>query len=183
MSMRAPGSEVTSPALGNQGMDVRIPFQIPPEGMQDADKARSKVFGLVKLEEHTQDDIPDRMKQAVKKGMVLKKKDAEFFRNGKDTMPVNAGNQFTGHTKSPFLIIHVATGRTETAFTGKRDKFKVPTMRAAKESAAKRRIMAMDHLVNVIQNIFARAEHILDVLIKSQKDKPPKPLMSEGQGS
>ena len=183
MSMRAPGSEVTSPALGNQGMDVRIPFQIPPEGMQDADKARSKVFGLVKLEEHTQDDIPDRMKQAVKKGMVLKKKDAEFFRNGKDTMPVNAGNQFTGHMKSPFLIIHVATGRTETAFTGKRDKFKVPTMRAAKESAAKRRIMAMDHLVNVIQNIFARAEHILDVLIKSQKDKPPKPLMSEGQGS
>ena len=81
MSMRAPGSEVTSPALGNQGMDVRIPFQIPPEGMRDADKARIKVFGLVKLEEHTQDDIPDRMEQAVKKGMVLKKKDAEFFRN------------------------------------------------------------------------------------------------------
>ena len=49
--------------------------------MRDADKARIKVFGLVKLEEHTQDDIPDRMKQAVKKGMVLKKKDAEFFRN------------------------------------------------------------------------------------------------------
>ncbi len=66
MSMRAPGSEVTGPALGNQGMDVRIPFQIPPEGMRDADKARIKVFGLVKLEEHTQDDIPDRMEQAVK---------------------------------------------------------------------------------------------------------------------
>ena len=35
-------------------------------GMRDADKARIKVFGLVKLEEHTQDDIPDRMEQAVK---------------------------------------------------------------------------------------------------------------------
>ena len=34
--------------------------------MRDADKARIKVFGLVKLEEHTQDDIPDRMEQAVK---------------------------------------------------------------------------------------------------------------------
>lgn len=39
-----------------------------------------KAFGMafvaliLKLEEHTQDDIPDRMKQAVKKGMVLKKK-------------------------------------------------------------------------------------------------------------
>ena len=63
-------------------MDVRIPFQIPPEGMQDADKARSKVFGLVKLEEHTQDDIPDRMKQAVKKGMVLKKKDVGSHNEG-----------------------------------------------------------------------------------------------------
>ena len=64
--MRAPGSEVASTAFRNQGMDVRIPFQIPPEGMRDADKARIKVFGLVKLEEHTQDDIPDRMEQAVK---------------------------------------------------------------------------------------------------------------------
>ena len=95
--------------------------------------------------------------------MILKKKDTQFLRNRKDTVPVIAGNEFTGHTKSAFLVIHVATGRTETAFTGKRDKFKVPTMRAAKESAAKRRIMAMDHLVDVIQNIFARTEHILDV--------------------
>ena len=98
-------------------MDVRIPFQIPSKGMEDADKARSKVSGPVKFEEHAQDDIPDRMKQAVKKGMVLKKKDAEFFRNGKDTMPVNAGNQFTGHTKSAFLVIHVPAGRTGAAFT------------------------------------------------------------------
>ena len=64
--MRAPGSEVTSPALGNQGMDVRIPFQIPTKGMEYADKARGKVFGLVKFEEHAQDNIPDRMEQAVK---------------------------------------------------------------------------------------------------------------------
>ena len=149
-------------------MDVRIQFQSPPECRQDADKARSKVFGLGKLEEHTQDDIPDQMKQAVKKGMVHKKKDAEFFRNGKATMHVNEGSQLVGDTKRQFRIRHVAKERAETAFTGKRDKYKVPTMRAAKEGAAKRRIMAMDHLVNVIQNIFARAEHILDVLIKSQ---------------
>lgn len=47
-------------------MDVRIPFQIPSKGMKDADKTRSKMFGPVKLEEHPQDDIPDRMEQAVK---------------------------------------------------------------------------------------------------------------------
>ena len=81
----------------------------------------------------------------------------------KDTMSVVAGNEFTGHTKSPFLVIHVATGRTEAAFTGEGNKFKVTTMRAAKESAPERRIMAMDHLVDVIQNILAGADDILDV--------------------
>ena len=57
------------------------------------------------------------------------------------------------------------TGRTEPAFTGNGNKFKVTTMRAAKESAPIRRIMAMDHPVDVIQNIFARAEDILDVVV------------------
>ncbi len=95
--------------------------------------------------------------------MVLKKKAAEFFGDCKDTMSVVAGNEFTGHTKSPFLVIHVATGRTEAAFTGEGNKFKVTTMRAAKESAPERRIMAIAHPVDVIQNILAGADDILDV--------------------
>ncbi len=66
MGIGPPGSKVASAAFRNQGMDVRIPFQIPSKGMEDADKTRSKMFGPVKLEEHTQDDIPDRMEQAVK---------------------------------------------------------------------------------------------------------------------
>lgn len=66
MGIGSPGSKVASTAFRNQCMDVRIPFQIPSKGMEDADKARSKVFGLVKFEKHAQDDIPDRMEQAVK---------------------------------------------------------------------------------------------------------------------
>lgn len=131
--------------------------------MEDADKAGSKVFGLIKFEEHAQDDIPDRMEQAVKERVILKKKDTEFLRDGKDTVSVVAGNEFAGHTKSAFLVIHVPAGRTEPAFTGKGDKFKVTTMRACKESAAVRRVMAMDHPVDVIQNILVRAQDILDV--------------------
>lgn len=66
MGIGPPGGKVASAPFGNQGMDVRIPFQIPSKGMEDADKARSKVSGPVKFEEHAQDDIPDRMEQAVK---------------------------------------------------------------------------------------------------------------------
>ena len=103
------------------------------------------------------------MEEAVKEGVILKKKVTYFLRNSKDTVSVAAGNEFTGHTKEAFLVIHVATGRTEAAFTGEGNKFKVTTMRAAKESAPERRIMAMDHLVDVIQNILAGADDILDV--------------------
>lgn len=95
--------------------------------------------------------------------MVIKKKDTELLGDGKDAVSVVAGNEFTGHTKSTFLIIRVTTRRTEPAFTGKWNKFKVATMRTAKESAPKRRVMAMDHPVDVIQNILARADDILDV--------------------
>ena len=71
--------------------------------------------------------------------MVLKKKAKEFFGDCKDTMSVVAGNEFTGHTKEAFLVIHVATGRTEAAFTGEGNKFKVTTMRAAKEKRPRKK--------------------------------------------
>nr|WP_206197012.1 hypothetical protein [Enterocloster lavalensis] len=48
------------------------------------------------------------MKQAVKERVVLKKEDAQFLRNGKDTVSMDTGNEFTRHTKSTFLVIDVA---------------------------------------------------------------------------
>lgn len=94
--------------------------------------------------------------------MIVEKEDTEFFGDSKNTMPMDTGNELAGHTKSPFLIIHVATGRTETAFAGKRDKFKVAAVRTAIKGTTVRRIMTMDHLADVIHNIFVRAEDILD---------------------
>ena len=163
MGIGPPGSKVASAAFRNESMDVRIPFQIPSKGMEDADKARSKEFRLIKFEEHAQDDVPDRMKEAVKEGVVLKKKAAEFLGDGKDTVSVVAGKELTGHTKGAFLVIHVPAGRTEPAFTGKGNEFKVTTMRASEESAPIRRVVAMEHFVDVIQNILAGADDILDV--------------------
>lgn len=96
--------------------------------------------------------------------MILKKEAAEFFWNCKHTVPVVTGNELTGHTKSPFLIIHVTTRWTKTAFAGKRYRFKFTTMGTAVDSLSIRRIMAMDHTFDVIHNIFARTKNILDVL-------------------
>jgi len=104
------------------------------------------------------------MKKTIQKRMVLKKVYAKFLWNRKDTVSVVTGNELAGHTKSPFLIIHVTTRWTETAFAGKRYRFKFTTMGTAVDSLSIRRIVAMDHTFDVIHNIFARTKSILDVL-------------------
>ena len=119
MLIRAPWGEIASPALGDEYMDMRVPFQVPAKRMKDTDKAGSEIFRMIEIVKHTQDDISDGMKKAVQKGVVLEKENTKFFRDCKNTVPMDTGNQLAGHTKSPFLIVHVTTGRTESAFTGK----------------------------------------------------------------
>jgi len=85
-------------------------------------------------------------------------------------MPVNAGNKLAGHAKGTFLIVHVTTGRTETAFASERDKFKFSTVRATIKSTAVRRVTTVNHFVNVMKNSFSRMELIKDVFIIISKN-------------
>lgn len=143
---------------------MRVPFQVSTERVKDTNKPRSKIFGIIKFRKHTKDDISDGMKKTIQKRMILKKGDAKFLWNRKDTMSVVTGNELAGHTKSPFLIIHVTKRWTETAFAGKRYRFKFTTMETAVDSLSIRRILAIDHTFDVIHNIFVRTKNILDVL-------------------
>ena len=145
-------------------MDMRVPFEVSTERVKDTNKPRSKIFSFIKFRKHTEDDISDGMKKTIQKRMILKKEDAKFLWNRKHTVPVVTGNELAGHTKSPFLIIHVTTRRTETAFAGKRYRFKFTTMGTAVDSLSIRRILAMNHTFDVIHNIFARTKNIMDVL-------------------
>ena len=152
MFVWTPGGKITGPALGNERMDMRIPFEVSTKRVKDTNKPGSKVFSFIKFRKHIQ------------KRIVLKKVYAKFLWNRKDTVSVVTGNELAGHTKSPFLIIHVTTRWTETAFAGKRYRFKFTTMGTAVDSLSIRRIVAMDHTFDVIHNIFARTKSILDVL-------------------
>lgn len=82
------------------------------------------------------------MKEAVEERAILEKKVPEIFINGKNTMTVLDVDEFEGHTGSALHGIFVPTGRTKAAVTAKRDKFKVPAVRAAIHCTAKRRITA-----------------------------------------
>lgn len=78
-------------------MDMRIPFQVPAESVEDADKTRGKVLFFIEVVEHAKYNRPDSMKQTGEKRTIFKEKDSEFFRNGENAVTMIAGNQFAGN--------------------------------------------------------------------------------------
>lgn len=63
MFYMAPWGEVTGTTFRNKGMDVRIPFKVTAKGVKNADESRSEVFRFIYVLEHTENTIPDRMKE------------------------------------------------------------------------------------------------------------------------
>ena len=94
MSDRAPEAIVTDTAFRNQAVDVRIPLEITPKGMEDHDKAGSEIFRCIHFEEHTRNNTGDRMKETVKKRTVEEKKVTKVLVNGKDAMTVMDSDHF-----------------------------------------------------------------------------------------
>ena len=138
--------------------------------MKDTDKSGNKVFGLIHLVKHTEDDIPDGMKETVKERAVTKKVNTEFFRDSKNTVSVGTGNQLTGHGKRPLLIVFIATGRTEAAFATKRRKLEIAAVRATKHGSTMGRVTTVNHLFNVFYFSFTWMESVNDFLIMVSKN-------------
>lgn len=114
-----PETVITIPTFGNEAMDMRIPFEIPAESVQDHDETGSEVFDLVDLKEHAGDDAINGMEKTVEQGAVIEEKVAEFFVNGKDAMAMGNMDQFEGHTGSTFHGILDTARRAESTVTAK----------------------------------------------------------------
>ena len=110
------------------------------------------------------------MEEAVQESAVLKEKIAEIFIYGKNAVPVRNIDQFKRHTGSALHGIFVSAGRTETAVTAERDKFKVPAVRAVVHCTAKRGIATVDHLIDIIHFSFSGRESIYNFFIMVCKD-------------
>ena len=132
-----PESGITEAALGDEAVDMGVPFQIPAEGVEDHDKARCKVHGFILLQEHMGNDTGDRMEKAVEEGAVVKEKDAQLLIDGEDTVAVDGMDQLEGHRGSTFHGIFIAARGTEAAMAAEGDKFKLTAMGAGIHGAAK----------------------------------------------
>ena len=69
----APKAIIAVTAFRNKTMDMRIPLEVSPKGMQNHDKTRSEVSGFIEIRKHFGNDTGNSMKQAVKEGAVIEK--------------------------------------------------------------------------------------------------------------
>ena len=98
--------------------------------MQYTDEAWGEQLGFINHMKHTKNNASDGKEKKVKQFTIVKEKRAQFFCNGKNTVSVRYVDNLERHGGSSLNRIFITTGRAGTAFTTKRNKFEVSTMRA-----------------------------------------------------
>lgn len=140
MMSLAPEAIIAVTALRNKAMDMRVPFEIPAEGMKDHDETGREVHGFILLKKHTGDNTVYGMEKTIEERAVIEEKVTKLFINGKDTMTVGDINELKGHRGSAFHGIFVTAGGTEAAVAAKRNKLEPAAVGAAEHGSAKGRI-------------------------------------------
>ena len=166
----APKAIIAVAAFRNKTMNMGIPFEISSKGMQNHDKTRSEVSGLIEIKKHPGNNTGNSMKQAMKKRTVIEKKVAETLINGENTVTMLNINKLTGHGSGSFHGIFIAAGGTEATVTTERDKLKLSAVRTAIHGAAVGGIATMDHFVNISHLRWSGMESIFNFFIIVRKD-------------
>ena len=110
------------------------------------------------------------MEETVQERTVLKEEVAEIFINSKNAMAVLDTDEFKRHTGGAFHSVFVSAGRTKAAVTTERNKLEITAVGAGVHGAAKRRITAVDHLINIFYLSFSGMKSIFNFFIMVCKD-------------
>ena len=95
------------------------------------------------------------MEETIQQRTVFQEKVTGVFIDSENAVAVLYVNELKGHAGSTFQGVFIAAGRTETAVTAKRNKFKLSAMRAAIHGTAKRRVTTVDHLIDIFHLSFS----------------------------
>lgn len=144
-----PETVITKTAFREEAVDMRIPFEVSAEGMQNHNEPGSEVSGFIQLIKHTGNNTVNCMKKTVEQRTVKNKKLPEIFVNGKNTMAVPYIDQFKRHTGRAFHRVFVTTGRAKAAVAAKRNEFKLSAMGAGIHGTTKRGIATVNHFINI----------------------------------
>ena len=90
--------------------------------MENHDKTRSKIQGLILFEKHVGNNAVDSMKKTIKERAVEQEKVPELSINRKDTMAMDDVDELERHRSCALHGIFIAAGRAESAVAAKRNK-------------------------------------------------------------
>ena len=138
--------------------------------MEDTNKARDKMPGVVQVIEEAGDDLIYGREEQVQKRAVNKEKWTELFGNGEDTVAMRSGDKLKGHGGGAFDGIESTAGRTKAAAATEGDKLGLSTFWTAVKSSAERRIAAVDHLLDVFHFNIARMASVFNFFKMITKD-------------
>ncbi len=116
--------------------------------MKNTDKPRSEKFRFIFLVEHTKHAALDSRKKTVQERTVLKKEMSERIINRENAVTMLDIKDFKRHGSGTINGILIATSRTKSAFTAKRNKF-ISTTTTNIHGTAEGGIPAVDHLFNI----------------------------------
>ena len=110
------------------------------------------------------------MEQTVKEGTVIQEKIPELFIDCKNAVAVMDIYQFKGHVGSAFHGIFITAGGAETTVAAERDKFEFSAGGAAKHGAAKGRVTAVYHLIDIFHLSLSGMKGIFNFFIMVGKN-------------
>ena len=84
----------------------------------------------------------------------------KFLRNGENAMAMRRLDKFARHSGGSMNGIHVATSRTKSTVTTKRNKVKMITFMATVHSTAVRRVTTFKHPINIVNDRVTRMQSI-----------------------
>ena len=166
----APEAIITVTALGNEAVDMRVPFQVPAEGVEDHDKAGSEVHGFIEVQEHTGNDAGDGMEETIEERAVIEEEISKLRINSKDTVAVDNVDQLKGHRGSAAHSVEISTSRAETAVASEGNKFELTTMGAAIHGTTKRGISTAQHLIDIFYLSISGMKGIFNFFIMVVED-------------
>lgn len=126
MFHNTPEAIIRESAFSDKTMDMRVPFQRATESVKNADKTGDKVFGLVDLVEHTEDNTSDGSKKAVEKRAVLEKEMPQLLIDRENAMAVRTMDQLERHGIGTFLRVFDTASRAKRLLQRKGTNFNIP---------------------------------------------------------
>ena len=100
-----------------------VPFKVSAESVKNTDKTGCKMLRFVHIVKQSQNGRTDSREKTIQQRTVFIEEDAEILINSENTMTMNTVHKLKRHSSSSINGIFSATGRTESAFTAKRNEF------------------------------------------------------------